>query len=225
MSTSIDKTKAGTMIVSEGDVVTAEIRNCRNLVVFGYVEGDVVTDELVVHEGGQLFGRVKAGTADISGTVQGNIEIRNLCAIRATADVAGNVQYGRLSVEPGGSLTAEVRNVPPRLIGDFSITVSRGGTVRLTTLDIAAVDPDNAASELTFRITNATGGHVAMSSAPASSVEHFTQADVERGDIIFVHDGGSERRVQFDVVVTDAAGASSGSPKTVEVVVADRAAA
>lgn len=209
----------GSMVVNADMTVTATIRKCRRLEVFGYVDGDVIADEIVVHPGGQLYGIIRAGQADIHGAVQGEVVVRNLIAIRAGGSVTGNVQYGRLALEDGGNLAAELRNVPPRLVGDFSVTVSRGNSVRVTTLDVAAVDPDNAPEELTYAISNETGGYIALAEASGDRLQRFTQADLNHGRVLFVHDGSPARSARFDVVVTDASGATSGRPRTVDVVV------
>lgn len=215
----------GLMTIAADTTVTADIRGCERLEVAGYFEGDLIAEELIVHEGGHVYGSVRAGSADIRGTVQGTVVIRNLVSIRSTADVSGNLRYGSMAMEAGGSLSAEVRNVPPRLIGDFSVTVPRGGSVRLTPLDIAAIDPDNAPSELTFQVSNPRGGHVALGAAPDQAVSQFTQADLAAGAVVFRHDGSAGRRSAFDVTVRDAAGATSGAPRSVDVKVSDGAAA
>ncbi len=209
----------GTMVVNADTTVTASIRNCRRLEIYGYVDGDVIADELVVQDGGQLYGTIRAGSADIRGTVQGNVRVKNLIAIRSSGSVTGNVQYGSMTLESGGNLAAEVRNVPPRLVGDFSITVARGKSARVTTLDVAAIDPDSAPDQLTYAVSNAAGGHVAFAEATAEPLAAFTQGDLNRNRVLFVHDGSAARGGHFDVVVTDSQGATSGRPRTVDVVV------
>ncbi|MFN3869357.1 MAG: polymer-forming cytoskeletal protein [Hyphomicrobiaceae bacterium] len=209
----------GNMIVGADAVVTASIRNCRRLDVYGYVDGDVIADAVIVHKDGQVFGRVRAGEAEVLGRVQGDVTVKNLIAIRSTGTVTGNVRYGRMTLEAGGELSAEVRNVPPRLVGDFAVQVPRGGSVTVTTLDIAAVDPDNAAEDLVFTVSNATGGHLAHTDAKSSRVDTFTLADLAQNRICFVHDGSAASVGSFDVVVTDAEGATSGAPRKVDVTV------
>lgn len=208
-----------TMVVTADTTVTASIRNCRRLEIFGYVDGDVIADELVVQDGGQLYGTIRAGSADIRGTVQGDVRVKNLIAIRSSGSVTGNVQYGSMTLEDGGNLAAEVRNVPPRLVGDFSITVPRGKSVRVTTLDVAAIDPDNAPEQLAYTVSGETGGHVAFTETPSERIATFSQADLNRNRVVFAHDGGPARGAHFDVVVTDSDGATSGRPRTVDVVV------
>lgn len=211
----------GALLVSSDTTITADVRNCRRLDVHGSIEGDVVAEEVVVHPGGRLLGRLRTGTAEVHGLIEGDVVVRNLIAIRATGVVNGDVQYGRMALDPGGELSAKVRNVPPNLVGDFQLNVRRGQQVAITTQDVAAVDPDNTPAELTYTVSNAHGGRVAFTSAPSTAISTFTQADLNEGRVVFVHDGGRGREAGFDVVVVDAAGASSGKPRRVEVVVLD----
>lgn len=209
----------GIVIVSDDTVIKGDIRNCKQIEIYGYVEGGVAASSFVVHEGGKFFGQARAEIADVRGTVQGDVAIKNLINIRSSGTVSGNVQYGRLAVEVGGSLSADVRNVPPELFGDFELTVEKGKAARITTSDITAVDPDDTSAALKFEISKATGGFVAFSAAPGLPISNFTQADLEAGAVLFVHDGSSAARAGFDVIVRDAEGATSGPARRVNVAV------
>lgn len=213
----------GNMIVGPDAVITASIRNCRRLEVYGYVDGDVIAESVVVHQGGKMFGAIRAGEAEVLGTMQGNVTVKNLIAIRSNGIVNGNVRYGSIILENGGELAAELRNVPPHLAGDFALTVVRGGMVKVTPLDLSAVDPDNTAGELTYTVSNEQGGHVAFADSSSDRITSFTQADVDGGRVSFVQDGGAAALAKFDVVVTDASGAASGAPRTVDVTVVSKA--
>ena len=137
--------------------------------------------------------------------------------IGRVGSVSGNVQYGQMAVEAGGNLSADVRNVPPQIAGDLDLSVSRGQTVRITPLDLTAVDPDDTAQNLTFSVSNASSGFVAKTGAATQALSQFTQAELQAGSIMFVHDGSMGAKASFDVVVTDKEGATSGQPQTVTV--------
>jgi cytoskeletal protein CcmA (bactofilin family) len=211
----------GVLVVTEDTVIRGvrELRNCRLLEVFGYMEGDVAAKAVRVHKNGRLFGKLKSDTAEIHGTLQGEVVVKNLIDIRSSGNVSGNIQYGKLALEQGGNLSAEVRNVPPALAGDLNLEVSKGGTVPVTRQDLNALDPDDAAKDLKFTISNVRNGHVALSSAPRRSVTAFTQADLEAGRVAFVHDGRGTGLASFDIVVADRSGGTSGKPQTVKVAV------
>lgn len=209
----------GVLLVNGETILRGEVRNCRRAEVHGYIEGEVATDSLIVHEGGRCFGTVKAGTADVHGTLQGNVLVRQLITIRSSGTVNGAVRYGQMAMEAGGILSAQVSNVPPTLAGDLDLSVKAGSAVAINMDDLQAVDPDDDASNLTFMISNPRNGYVVASDAPGRPLERFTQADLINGRILFRHDGTPSSSASFDVVVADHTGATSGNPQTVHVTV------
>lgn len=209
----------GVLIIGEDAVLKGEVKSGQRIEIWGYVEGAVTAADVVVHEGGKLFGNVNSDTAEIYGTVQGDVRVQQLIQIKSTGHAVGKIKYGRLSMEEGGELTAHVRNIPPTLGGDLDLTVSKGQVVRITTADLNALDPDDKPENLTFHISNASGGHLALSSDPARPVLTFSQADLEGGRVYFAHDGSNAEKARFDVEVSDISGGTSGAPQTVNVAV------
>lgn len=209
----------GDAIISDDTVLKGRIANCKLLEVHGYVEGEVLAERLVVHPGGRVFGTVKVDNAVINGTLQGNVSVRHLIGIGAGGSVIGQVQYGRISLESGAELSADLRNVPPEISGDLDLVVRRGRAVRITTMDLTAVDPDDTATNLDFSVSNATNGFVAFHDALHSAIDTFSQADLESGNVMFVHQGDASPTASFDVIVSDGSGATSGAARTVMVAV------
>jgi len=205
------------LIISADTSLKGEIRNAGRIEVYGYVEGEIAGDHLIVQPGGRCYGRLLVGSADIHGTLQGEVQVKQLITIRTGGTVTGNVHYGRLAMEMGANLSAEVRNVPPTLSGDLDLSVDKGKSVRITLQDLTALDPDDDAEHLTFTISRAKNGFVTLVSDPSRPVATFTQADLERGTVLFRHDGTNSPNASFDVVVADHAGATSGSAQTVNV--------
>jgi cytoskeletal protein CcmA (bactofilin family) len=206
-------------VIREDTFLKGEIRNGGRIEVFGYVEGDVAGDLLIVQPGGRCYGKVKVESADVRGDLQGDIVVRQLITIRGSGVVTGNVKYGKLSMEMGGALTAEMRNIPPSISGDLDISVDKGKAVRITLQDLSAFDPDDVAEALTFTVSQVRNGFVTLAADPGQPVGAFTQADLERGAVLFRHDGTDEPRASFAVVVADRAGATSGAAQTVNVAV------
>lgn len=209
----------GVLILGEGAVLKGEVKRGRRVEVWGYVEGGVTASELVVQEGGKVFGNVKADTAEIYGTLQGDVRVQQLFSLKSTGTAAGKIKYGRLAMEEGAELSAHVRNIPPAIAGDLDLTVDKGRTVRITLADLNAVDPDDKPEDLTFSVSNASGGFVSLAAALKAPVATFSQADLAGGQVYFSHDGSEGSKAHFDVAVTDAAGASSSPAMTVNVAV------
>jgi cytoskeletal protein CcmA (bactofilin family) len=209
----------GVLIIGEDAVLKGEVKSGHRVEIYGYVEGGVTASDVVVHEGGKLFGNVNSDTAEIHGTIQGDVRVQQLIRIKSTGHAAGKIKYGRLAMEEGGELSAHVRNIPPTLGGDLDLSVGKGRSVRVTTADLNALDPDDRPENLTFHISNANGGHVALADDLGQGVSTFSQADLERGIVFFAHDGSDGAKARFEVEVTDVSGASSGRPQTVNVAV------
>lgn len=201
----------GYVVVANDTVIKGEIRNCRQIEIHGYVEGDLDAENVMIHQSGRLFGKIKASNAQVNGQLQGEVAIKHLISIGNTGSVTGNVRYGRLSLAEGGELSAEMRNIPPEIGGDLDITVGRGRSVVVTSMDLTAIDPDNTAEELTYTVSNESNGFVAFKDTPKSKIAEFTQADLETGKIVFTHDNSQTQSASFDVVVADAEGGNSGS--------------
>lgn len=197
--------------------ISGKIHNCKTLEVHGHVDGEVTADQILVRESGRLFGTIAAGEAEVHGELQGDVKVRQLIKIGPTGAVSGNVEYGQMAIEPGGILSADVRNVPPEIAGDLDVTVGRGQMVRITPLDLTAIDPDDSAQDLKFSVSNTRAGFVARAGATTNALTTFTQAELHSGAILFVHDGSLGASASFDVVVADAEGATSGDPQTVNV--------
>jgi cytoskeletal protein CcmA (bactofilin family) len=209
-------------IIQKDTIVKGEIRNCQSIDIYGYIEGKLAAENVLIHPDGTFYGMLKTDSADVQGTLQGDVFVNQLINIRASGSVNGNIQYGQLAMEMGADLSAELRNVPPRIAGDLDLTVGRGQVVGVTTEDITAIDPDDHAVNLVYTISNLVNGYMAFAKARKTPITEFTQDDIETNKIVFVHDGSPTDTAGFDFVVSDASGATSGKPQSVNVTVKTR---
>jgi cytoskeletal protein CcmA (bactofilin family) len=209
-------------IIQKDTIVKGEIRNCREIDIYGYIEGKLAAQNVLIHPDGTFYGLLKTESADIQGTLQGDVFVNQLINIRASGSVNGNIQYGQLAMEMGANLSAQLRNVPPRIAGDLDLTVNRGQTVGITSEDLMVVDPDDRGANLVYTVSNANNGYVAMAGSRKTPLTRFTQDDIDGNRIIFVHDGSATDTASFDIVVSDGSGATSGKPQTVRVTVRNR---
>lgn len=206
------------LVVNPDMTIKGQIRNCGVLDVFGLVEGEVFAEQLVIHPGGRFYGTAKAHDAEIRGTLEGRVLIKNLITIKDTGVVNGDVRYGRIAMDPGASLTAELKNMPPEIFGDLTVEVAPGRAAVITTRDLTGFDPDDDISTLVYKVVSAKSGYVKVDGGPVPA-KMFTQSDIESGRVSFVHDGSKGTRAGFEIVLTDPHGATSGSPQMVTVVV------
>lgn len=98
----------GKAAIGEGVHVIGDIRDCRQVDVQGFMEGEIEADILIIHEKGRVKGVIKADHAEIHGEVDGEMTIADRLDIHATGLVAGTVIYGELSVAAGGRVTGQL---------------------------------------------------------------------------------------------------------------------
>jgi cytoskeletal protein CcmA (bactofilin family) len=214
----MDKTR-GQAVIGADMFIKGDLRNGKHIDVLGIVDGSISAERVVVHKGGRVLGTLIADNAQIDGEVNGHVLVRQLIEIGSTGTVRGDVRYGKIAMQIGAELAADVRNVPPDIAGDLNLAVKRGQSARITTEDLTAIDPDSPARSLVFAVSRATNGFVARTASASTAIDSFTQVDLASNTVMFVHDGSVGSTASFDVVVTDNEGASSGPAKTVHVAV------
>ena len=88
--------------IVEGTIFEGNIQSMSNMRVDGTFEGDIVTKgRLVVGPKGIIKGNVKCAHCEVEGLMEGQIEVAELMALKASAKVSGAIFYGQLSVEAG----------------------------------------------------------------------------------------------------------------------------
>lgn len=210
----------GRAVVGADLVIRGDVKNATEVEVHGTILGSLAAERVTIAPGGSVRGRLDAVSAEINGLLDGHVRVRQLISIGSNGVVRGNVRYGQLALSPGGELAAHVRNVPPELGGDFEIVVRRGRSVRITSADLVAFDPDDEPTDLVYHVASIANGHISRALRPSEALEAFTEADIRSGTVVFVHDGTGGETAAFEVAVTDASGASS-VPRRVDVKVVD----
>lgn len=85
-----------------------EITDCDTLVVEGLVEATMDSRVIRISETGAFKGSAEIDFAEIRGTFDGNLTVRQKLMIHATGRVNGKIHYGKLVIEEGGQLTGQI---------------------------------------------------------------------------------------------------------------------
>ncbi len=142
---------------------------------------------------------------DLSTYTLGDADVGSLIQVSvAYSDGQGSTE-SLLSTNAGP--VANVDDAP--VLGINTLTIGRGETLVLSAANLSASDVDNPAGALTFSVSGVSHGHFERTSAPGVAVSSFTQADVQGGLVVFVHDGS---RVAPGYAVTVSDGALSHGP-------------
>ena len=82
-----------------------------------------------------------------------------------------------------------VNDQAPELTGTNLLEIYIGSTTTITTDSLSSTDADTEADNLMYTLTTPTNGFTALKAKPTIAIRNFTQANIENGDVIFVHTG------------------------------------
>ena len=174
--------------------VTASIADADGVGVFGYQ---------------WLRNGVAVGGATASTYLLGDADVGAQLSVRVSyTDGQGSAET--LTSAP----TSPVVNVndAPVLQTNQPLTVIEGGSAGIDASLLLSTDVDNTASQLTYSVTSAAAfGRLESTAAPGTALNQFTQADVNAGQVRYVHDGSETLADTFTFVVSDSNGAALGS--------------
>ncbi len=106
------KTSAETLIVGKGVIVVGEIKNCKFLKLDGLIEGNIDNIiQLNVEHDGKFVGTAVVNNANISGSVNGDLTVKETLTISSTGLVDGKIRYRELEIGRGGTLIGKIARI------------------------------------------------------------------------------------------------------------------
>ncbi|XP_041986792.1 chondroitin sulfate proteoglycan 4 [Aricia agestis] len=94
---------------------------------------------------------------------------------------------------------ASVNDEPPIVAANTGLCVWEGGTFTFTRNELYVNDIDTPLENVTIIVSDIVSGYIAMKADVETPVEHFTQADIDRRDVLFVHKNGTKGKMIFNV--------------------------
>lgn len=100
------------LIVGRDIRLAGEITACDKLVVEGQVEADLADAQVLeIAESGLFKGRAEVDIAEVSGTFDGELTVRERLVLRATGQVKGTLRYAELEIERGGRVNGSIEEI------------------------------------------------------------------------------------------------------------------
>ncbi|MBR1766755.1 MAG: polymer-forming cytoskeletal protein [Bacteroidales bacterium] len=95
-------------IITDGTVIKGDITATGDFRLDGTLEGNIqINGKLVVGDSGVVNGNILCLNANIIGTVNGNLSVKELLSLHSTARVKGDILINKLSIEPGALFTGK----------------------------------------------------------------------------------------------------------------------
>ncbi|WP_080903617.1 polymer-forming cytoskeletal protein [Parabacteroides sp. Marseille-P3160] len=88
--------------LSTGTSVIGNITTGTDFRIDGHIKGDVCSaGKIVIGSQGSILGNIQAENAEILGSAEGNIQIKEKLTLKASAVIKGELSTGIIEIEPG----------------------------------------------------------------------------------------------------------------------------
>ncbi len=92
--------------IASGTTIIGDMNSNGDVRFNGALEGNLIAKgKLVIGPTGKITGDVKCKNSDVSGEVEGKINVSELLSLRATSKINGDIITSKLSIEPGAKFT------------------------------------------------------------------------------------------------------------------------
>jgi cytoskeletal protein CcmA (bactofilin family) len=103
-----EKSNGGTTLIGAGTTLKGDISSNSDLRIDGTIIGNIHSSaKVVVGANGSVEGDISGNQADIIGKVKGNIKVKDLLQLLGDSSVTGNLQAGKLQVEPSATFNGQ----------------------------------------------------------------------------------------------------------------------
>jgi cytoskeletal protein CcmA (bactofilin family) len=106
MAKTIEVESKAINIIASGTTITGDINSDGDLRIEGSIIGNINTKgKVVVGITGKIAGEITCKNFDLSGKVEGKVNAEKLLSLKSTANILGDINAGKLAVEPGAVFT------------------------------------------------------------------------------------------------------------------------
>ncbi len=100
-------------LISAGTIIEGEIKSAGDIRIDGSIIGSVISKaKIVIGATGKIEGDIQCQNADISGTLNGKVQVAEMLHLKSTALVNGDIHTGKLVVEVGAAFTGNCNMGP-----------------------------------------------------------------------------------------------------------------
>lgn len=101
-------------MIAHGTVFEGDLKSEGDFRIEGTIKGTLITKgKVVIGNTGLVEGSLNCNNADVEGQIKGKLVVSETLSLRASAHVDGDVQTGKLAVEPGATFNANCQMKDP----------------------------------------------------------------------------------------------------------------
>ncbi len=100
--------ETSSLIIGEGSTIKGEIKEENEITINGNVDGEIECKDLIIGKTGSIKGKIKAESLYVEGSIEGEINVKELLKLMSSSYVSGKISYGSLQINEGSKLLGEL---------------------------------------------------------------------------------------------------------------------
>lgn len=97
-------------LISNGTEITGDVVSNGDIRIDGALKGNLNTKgKVVIGTTGKVSGEVFCKNSEVSGIVEGKINVSQLLTLKASSKIMGDIATSKLSIEPGANFTGSCK--------------------------------------------------------------------------------------------------------------------
>lgn len=109
--------------IAAGTTINGDVESDSDMRIDGNIIGNVYCKaKIVLGESGIVQGDLHSANADIFGTVNGNVIIKDLVCLKSKSTVNGNLNTKRLQIEPNATFNGQCKMTNDQVAGGKMVT-------------------------------------------------------------------------------------------------------
>jgi cytoskeletal protein CcmA (bactofilin family) len=110
-------------LIGAGTTMKGDITSNGDLRIDGTLVGNIhCSAKVVIGSNGNVQGDINGQTADIMGKVTGTIKVKDLLQLKGGSTMNGNIQAGKLQIEPTANFNGECHMTAPVAPGNAAVS-------------------------------------------------------------------------------------------------------
>ncbi|HHJ15410.1 MAG TPA: hypothetical protein ENJ80_01810, partial [Gammaproteobacteria bacterium] len=167
---------------------------------------DTLSYSITAGNTGNAFA-INASTGEITVNDSTQLDFESNPSFNLTVQVQDN---GTGTLSDTATVTINLNDIddtPPSVVANNGLTLAEGGTATISSAILSVTDTQQPAGSVNYTVIGGlTNGQLELTTAPGVAVTTFTQADIDAGLLVYVHDGSETLGDNFDFNVDDGLG-------------------
>lgn len=93
-------------LIGNGTKINGDIVSNGDVRIDGSIKGNItITGKLVVGNSGKIEGNIQCQNADVSGEINGKVNVSELLSLKSSAKILGDIVTGKISIEANATFT------------------------------------------------------------------------------------------------------------------------